>query len=104
MVLGKAKSRLKHHANLHLILNEYIMTDKNCTREKLQGWGLIRRLKTWNKPSRRAWNRKVMLPGKNKKYIPNISGEMQPSHSLNGLFKIADNWTLISFLYSKHNI
>lgn len=46
MVLGKAKSTLKHHANLHLILNEYIMTDKICTREKLQGWGLIRRLKT----------------------------------------------------------
>lgn len=79
MVLVKAKSRLKD-VDFYLILNEYIMTDKSCTREKWQGWGLIRRLKTWNKPSRRACNMKVRLPGKNKKDIPNISGEMQPSH------------------------
>lgn len=78
MALVKAESRL--HVNLYLILNEYVMTDESCTGEKWQGWGLIRRLRKWNKHSRRAWNRKVRLPGKNKKDIPNISGEMQPSH------------------------
>lgn len=33
MVLVKAKSRLKD-VDFYLILNEYIMTDKSCTREK----------------------------------------------------------------------
>lgn len=34
VALVKVRSRLKHHANFYLILNEYVMTGKNCSGER----------------------------------------------------------------------
>ena len=79
MALVKVRSRLKHHVNFYLILNDYVMTGKKHTGERRQEWGLIRRLRTWNKPSRRARKGKVRLPWRNRENIPNTSGEMRPS-------------------------
>ena len=79
MALVKVWSRLKHRVNFCAILSEYVVIGKNCTGERRQEWGLIRRLRTWSKRFRRVWKGKVRLPWKISGDTPYINGEMQPS-------------------------
>lgn len=77
MALVKARWKLKYHVNFYLILNDYIMTGNNCT--GWQEWGLIRKPRTRNKPSTRAWKGKARLSQRNREDTPNVSGETRPS-------------------------